>query len=332
MGATIKDVARAAGVSIKTVSRVLNDERYVGADTRHRVRAAMAALRFSPSTAARTLAGGRSRQVALVCDNPSPYYLFEIQAGVHARCVAAGVRLIVQPYDRASPDVARDIARLIDQARPDGLILTPPVTDDRPVLAMLVERGLPFVRISPGEAGPVSSVHIDNEGAAFDMAAYLAGLGHRRVAFVAGDPAYPTSARRLAGYARAVAELGLDDDPALVRQGRYDFASGAAAADALLALDRPPTAIFAGSDDMAAGVLAAAHRLGVRVPRDLSVAGFDDTALAGYVWPPLTTIRQPTRDLGHAAADLLFAGGGAVEARRLPHALVTRASTAPPLR
>lgn len=329
MRATIRDVAAAAGVSIKTVSRVLNNERYVGAATRARIEAAMTTLAFHPSQAARALAGRRSFQVALVCDNPSPAFLFEVQAGMRARCQEAGVRVLVQPYDRGSAGLAEDIASLVDQVRPDGLVLTPPVADHPAVLDALEARALPFVRISPGtDPGRSAAVTIDHEAAAFDMTRHLAGLGHARIGFVAGDPAYRVSERRRAGHLRALAEGGLAAEPALERPGRYDFASGAEAADALLSLPDPPTAIFAASDDMAAGVLAAAHRRGVRVPVDLSVSGFDDASLAGYVWPPLTTMRQPLRELGWHAADLLFAGGG--EQRVLTHSLVVRGSTAPP--
>lgn len=330
MRATIKDVSRIAGVSIKTVSRVLNNEKYVSATTRERVEAAMAALSFRPSLAARTLAGRRSFQIALICDNPSPYYVYEMQSGVRLRCLESQVRMIAQPYDRDSETILDDIAGLIDQVQPDGLILTPPVTDVQPVLDALLRRGIRFVRIAPGtQLDLTSSAFIDNEQAAFDMTAYLLGLGHRRIGFIMGDAAYATSAQRRDGHLRALGEAGAASDPDLVRLGRYDFASGAEATEALLALAEPPTAIFASSDDMAAGALAAAHRLGVAVPAALSIAGFDDTALASVVWPPLTTIRQPVRELARAAADLLLDPSGAVERRRIEHALIVRESTAP---
>jgi LacI family transcriptional regulator len=327
--ATINDVSARAGVSIKTVSRVINNERYVGAATRAKVETAIAELHFSPSQAARTLAGKRSFQVALLYDNPSPYYVFEMQAGVRARCVAENVRMIAQPYDRAALGVADDIIALIDELRLDGLILTPPITDHDALLAQLTARKMRFVRVSPGSAfASVPSVAIDNEAAAHDMTRYLLSLGHQRIGFIEGDAAYPTSQQRRAGFDRAMAEAGVAVDAALIQPGEYSFGSGAAAAEALLRLTMPPTAIFASSDDMAAGALAAAHRLGVNVPGDVSIAGFDDSALAEVVWPALTTIRQPTRDLAHAAADLLFNDEATPRQIILKHSLIIRGSTA----
>lgn len=326
MRATIKDVSAAAGVSVKTVSRVLNKERYVRTDTRVRVEDAIAALRFRPSLAARSLAGSRSFQVALIWDNPSPHYVFAVQEGVRARCDEEGVRMIAQPGGSAD-----GVEALLDAAAPDGLILTPPICDDAAVLAMLAQRGVPHVRISPGVDTTVgSSVFIDNHAAARAMTAHLLALGHRRIGFVAGHPDYAASAQRLGGYRQMLDDAGNAFDPALVATGRFDFRSGSTAAEALLDLARPPSAIFASSDDMAAGVLATAHARGIRVPEGLSIAGFDDTDLASLVWPPLTTIRQPTRDMAYAAADLLFRIDEGPQRRELPFALIERASTAPP--
>lgn len=330
MRVTIKDVAREAGVSIKTVSRVLNNERYVGAETRDRVLAVVERLNFRPSAAARSLAGGKSLQIALICDNPSPYYVYEMQLGVRDRCVRQGVRMLSQPYDRASPSLLGDIDALISAAHVDGLILTPPVSDHDALLDRLRERGTPFVRVSPGTCADGSdAVFIDNERAAAEMAEHLLALGHRRIGMIAGHPGYATSAQRTRGFLGALARAGITPEPGLLRTGTFDFASGAAETAALLALPAPPSAIFAASDDMAAGALATAHRLGVKVPEQLSIAGFDDTALAPVVWPALTTIRQPVRELGYAAADLLFAATPGGERRQIAHSLIVRESTGP---
>lgn len=330
MRVTIKDVSREAGVSIKTVSRVLNNEKYVGPETRARVAAVVARLNFRPSVAARALAGKRSFQIALICDNPSPYYVYEMQSGIRDRCEIDGVRMIAQPYDRESPNLIDEIESLVEATSVDGLILTPPVTDYPAVLDLLKRRKVRFVRVSPGtDVTLTSSTFIDNEAAAAAMTRHLIALGHRRIGFIAGHKSYATSAQRMSGYINALRDAGINLDLGLVRQGNYDFASGSAQGDALLSLARPPTAIFASSDDMAAGVLTAAHRRGVHVPDDLSVAGFDDTALAGYVWPPLTTIHQPTRDMAHAAADLLLADADSpIERREVPFELIIRGSTA----
>lgn len=331
MRATIKDVSDMAGVSMKTVSRVLNNEKYVSEKTRLRVERAMAELNFQPSVAARILAGKRSYQIALIYDNHSPHYIHQIQTGVWARCLEEGVRLLAQPTDVGSTQLAREIGGLIDQTQVDGVILSSPVTDAAAALEELERRGVPYVRISPGtEHERSSSVSMDDVQAADDMTSHLIALGHRRIGFVIGHSNHTASDLRLFGYRRALDRAGLAYEPKYVRPGAFDFASGEAAADVMLDLPQPPTAIFASNDDMAAGVLTVAHRRGLAVPGDLSVAGFDDTALASQLWPPLTTVRQPTRDLAFAAAGLLFDAQGDVVHRRLPHELVLRGSTAAP--
>ncbi len=331
MRATIKDVSDMAGVSMKTVSRVLNNEKYVSEKTRQRVERAMAELNFQPSVAARILAGKRSYQIALIYDNHSPHYIHQIQTGVWARCLEEGVRLLAQPTDVGSTLLAREIGGLIDQTQVDGVILSSPVTDAAAALEELERRGVPYVRISPGtEHERSSSVSMDDVQAADDMTSHLIALGHRRIGFVIGHTNHTASDLRLFGYRRALDRAGLAYEPKYVRPGAFDFASGEAAADVMLDLPQPPTAIFASNDDMAAGVLTVAHRRGLAVPGDLSVAGFDDTALASQLWPPLTTVRQPTRDLAFAAAGLLFDAQGDIVHRRLPHELVLRGSTAAP--
>ena len=328
--ATIRDVSRLAEVSIKTVSRVINRERYVSPATQQRVEQVMAELRFQPSSAARALAGHRSHQIAIICDNPNPWYVYEIQNGTRARCQRDHVRMIAQPYDRNSPTLLEDIVSLVDQVHPDGLVLTPPACDEVRVLEELLRRRVPFVRVQPGTLeGMTSSVSIDNGEAAAAMTRHLLELGHQRIGFIVGDRGYAASGHRLEGYARALAAAGIAVDAALIEQGFFDFASGAAAAERLLQQSEPPTAIFASNDDMAAGALTVAHRLGIAVPGRLSVAGFDDTGFAGIVWPALTTVRQPIRALAEQAVDLLLAPPERIESRRLPFELVVRDSTSP---
>lgn len=331
MRVTIKDVSRVAGVSIKTVSRVLNKEKYVREETKRRVEDAVAALNFSPSLAARTLAGRRSFQIALLYDNHSPHYIHQVQEGVWARTREEGVRMLAQPVDVASPNLAMEVGGLIDETHVDGIILSSPVTDAPEVLAELERRHIRFVRISPGtNHAMTSSVFMDDVQAADDMTSHLINQGHKRIGFVIGHPNHMASDQRHFGYRRALDRAGIAYEPNLVRQGAFDFESGRAAAEALIGLANPPTAIFASNDDMAAGILAYAHALGLDVPEDLSVAGFDDTALASLVWPPLTTIRQPVRDLAYTAASLLFGEQEGVIHQRLPHELVIRSSTGRP--
>ena len=328
--ANIRDVAARAGVAVKTVSRVLNDHPYVSAETRARVEAAMKELDFRPSVAARILSGAKSNQIALIYDNHSPYYMFQIQNGAWTRCQRDGIRLLAQPVDVADPTVGDQVRGLVSETHVDGIILSSPVTDCMPVLRALEAMDVPFVRISPGiNHAMTSSVFMDDAQAADDMTTHLINKGHRRIGFIKGHPNHRASEDRLFGYRRALDRAGIVFEPQLVRDGTFDFDSGVAAARSLLDIDQPPTAIFAANDDMAAGVLAVAHERGISLPDQLSVAGFDDTTLARTVWPPLTTIHQPMFDLAHTATDILITGGDIVH-RRLPHQLVERGSVAPP--
>ena len=325
MRSTISDVASAAGVSIKTVSRVLNNERYVRADTRARVSAAVAELDYQPSLAARSLGGRRSFQIAVVYDNPNPYYAHELQGGIRARATADGVRLIAQPYDRGAPGLAAEIGALINATQVDGLILTPPVTDRSDVLDLLAARGVRAVRVQPGnEHDRTPSAAIDNVSAASAMTARLIALGHRQIGFIGGPADYAVSEERERGFRSGMAAAGLSVEA--IRPGDFGFDSGVAAAGTLIPAG--VTAIFAASDAMAAGVLAAAHARGLSLPGDLSVGGFDDSALASSVWPPLTTVRQPLVELGWHAADLLLDADATDTRRVLPFEIVERGSTA----
>jgi len=328
MRATIRDVALQAGVSIKTVSRVLNNERYVRSDTRERVQQAVRALDFHPSLAARALSGRRGFQIGLVCDNPNPYYVHELQKGIRARAEADDVRLVVQPYDRAEDRLFDDIAALIAEVRFDGLILTPPVTDRSDVLDLLLNQGHKVVRVQPGSfENRTPATAINNRDAAQTMVARLVDFGHRRIGYVGGPAEYAVSADRERGYRLALERAGIPIEPGLICSGDFSLESGAAAAVRLIPAGA--TAIFASSDSMAAGVLGEAHRQGLRLPDDLSVAGFDDSALASSVWPPLTTVRQPLSELGWQAADLLLSDKTENVCRMLPFEIIERGSVAP---
>jgi LacI family transcriptional regulator len=322
---TIRDVAVAAGVSVKTVSRVLNDHPYVRADTKRRVDEAMRRLDFKPSIAARILSGAKSNQIALIYDNHSPYYMHQVLTGCWERCHDEGVRLLAQPVVVSDADVGDQVRDLISETHIDGAILSSPVTDCEPVLKALESMNVPFVRISPGtNHARSSSVYMDDVQAADDMTTHLVNLGHRRIGFIRGHPNHLASSERLAGYRRALDRAGIAHDPALIVDGEFDFDSGCRAALDFLDLPRRPTAIFASNDDMAAGALAVAHERGIDLPGELSVVGFDDTTLARTVWPPLTTVHQPVADLARTATSLLLSGEFAH--RRLDHRLVERSS------
>ena len=337
--ANIRDVAARAGVAVKTVSRVLNGHPYVSVPMRQKVERAMHELDFRPSVAARILSGSKSNQIALIYDNHSPYYMFQIQSGCWDCCKTHGIRLLAQPVDVADPDVGDQVRGLVGETHVDGIVLSSPVTDCPAVLRALDALDIPFVRISPGTNHALtSSVFIDDAQAADDMTTHLINMGHRRIGFIKGHPNHPGSDDRQFGYRRALDRAGIAFEPQLVMPGAFDFESGMAAGAVLLDLRHPPTAIFAANDDMAAGVMAAAHRRRLDVPVDLSITGFDDTATARSIWPELTTIRQPAAAMAARGVEILCAH---LIARRagtpfpplreaMAFTLVRRASDAPP--
>ena len=331
---TIDDVAALAGVSIKTVSRVLNDEPSVRPDTRGRVEEAMAALNYQPSLPARSLAGRRSNLIGLVYENPSANYVFDVQSGAMARCREGKLRLFIQSCNGLGDQLIGEVLAMIEQTHVDGLVVTPPLSANRALIALLERQGLPFVRIGPDEEDFDSpAVVIDDRAAAAAMADYLIDLGHERIGFIVGHPEHRSSHLRKEGYRSAFEARGLGAPDDLTEQGYNTAASGREAALLLLRRADRPTAIFASNDDMAAGVVLAAHELGLEVPRDLSVAGYDDTQLARIVWPTLTTIHQPTYNMSHCATGLLIdliRGNDVPRVTRLDFTMQKRGSTAPP--
>ncbi len=331
---TIHDVAKAAGVAIKTVSRVLNDEPNVRPETRARVLAAAEMLHFQPSLSARSLAGRRSYLIGLIYENPSANYLVDLQHGAMARCRQEKFRLFVHQCSGRDAELTRDVLGLIDQTHVDGLIVSPPLSESGHLIAALDERKIPFVRIAPSDPEhPSPYVDMDDAGASCEMTEYLIGIGHRRIGFILGDPTHSASTRRHSGYRTALDRHRIAFDPGIVRQGYFTFESGFELAREMLMLPAPPTAIFASNDDMASGVLLATHEMAIPVPQRLSVAGFDDTYIARIVWPRLTTVHQPTYDLAFSATGLLLDSLKSANARRsdrLPYKLIIRESTAPP--
>ena len=333
---TIVDVASKAGVSIKTVSRVMNQEPTVHPQTRALVLAVVAELNYRPQLSARSLAGAKSFLIGLLYYEPSAAYVAGIQRGATLRCREAGRHLVVESLQSNGADLQPQIEAMLAALRPDGMILTPPLCDNPRILALLRANGTPCVLISPaGDGHGLAQVVMDDALAAEELTNLLASLGHRHIAFVQGDQA--ASERRQRGFERAMKAHGLAVDPGLIVPGRFDFDSGVDGAHSLLSRAVPPTAVFAANDDMALGVLAAAQRLGISVPRDLSIVGFDDSRAATLVWPALTTVRQPVAEMAAAAVDLLLSGelkaGATADApvRVLAHEVIVRGSTAAPL-
>ncbi len=331
--AKIHDVAKRAGVSIKTVSRVVNREANVSAATRAAVMEAVAALSYRPNVFARSLASERSFLIGLLYDNPSASYVAGLQLGALARCREAGYHLVVELLEAEGPDLGQAVHSFVTESQLQGVILTPPLCDAPAVLEALTRAKTRFVRISPEKyLSGALTVSIDDHKAAFDMTTYLISLGHRRIGFIKGHPGHGASYARFEGYRAALAKAGVRLADELCVQGFFSYQSGMEAAEKLLSLARRPTAIFASNDDMAAAVLAAAQRHRLKTPGELSVAGFDDSLIAQVVWPRLTTCRQPIKEMAAEAVSMLVQkiSDEAPAERRLEHELIIRESTAPP--
>lgn len=345
---TIYDIARSAAVSPKTVSRVINRNPQVGAALRERVDKAIAELGYEPNLAARTLKGPRGYTLAMLTDpalvGPPGSddwdlvpYLGALEAAALRTAQQFGYRFVIEGIHLDGAAMAADLLRL-ERRQIDGVVLMPPACDHAALLDALDARGLPCVRLAPGEdAGRGATISIDERGAARTATEHLLELGHRRIAMIAGPIDHGAAASRIDGFRDAMAACPGTWTPPIER-GDFLPGSGYRLATALMGRAEPPTAIFAANDGMAAGVIAAGIDLGLRLPRDLSVVGFDDSDPAKYTWPPLTTIRQPLSMMAREAirllasmADGLSDGDAEADARvQLDYRLVVRRSTAPP--
>jgi LacI family transcriptional regulator len=329
---TIHDVAAGAGVSMKTVSRVFNHEPKVRPATRDKVFATARSLGYAPNISARRLAARRSFIVGLLYrDDDVNHYIPHIQHGALDACRARGYNLLLHPCQGENANAATEIQERARQALLDGFIVTPPLADSLTLLNELMRIRVPFVRVSQLHRGKLSpSIAVADRLGAYRMTEYLASLGHRNIAFIVGSEDQGASIDRLQGFRDAVEKLGLEQDRAWIRRGDFTFESGSRCMIELLALKRRPTAVFASNDDMAAGALLVAHRQGYEVPGDISIVGFDDIAMSQRLWPPLTTVRQPTRKAAFAATTLLLdslaSGDWAPKTSEIDTELVLRAS------
>jgi LacI family transcriptional regulator len=336
---TIEDVARAAGVSAMTVSRVINNGRNVRESTRAAVLEAVDKLNYSPNTAARSLAAGEATHIGLLYANPSASYLAQFLIGALHAARSAGVHLVIESCESEDADEQAEVTRRFATSDVEGVVLPPPLSESIPILAELDAMQIPVVTVAMGSARAVGlNVRIDDHAAAMEMTRYLLELGHRDIGFIKGHPNHVASHDRYRGFCDAMSEAGLDCDKAPTEQGYFSYRSGLIAGDRILSRPNPPTAIFASNDDMAAAAISVAHRRGLNVPQDLSIVGFDDTALATSIWPELTTVKQPIAAMAEAALELLIADlrrrrSGAphkfVE-RVLSHAMIIRESAGSP--
>ncbi len=335
---SVYEVARLAGVSPATVSRVLSGSTHpVSPDTRARVLRCVEQLGFRPNRVARALATARTHTIGAIVHDISDPYFGEVVRGLEDEGRLADYQVFVCSSDR---DPGRELAYVhaLVSYRVDGLVFVGGGIEDRSYqreLARVIDgfrsAGRAVVALAPN-ALKVPSFTVDNYGGAREMTRYLLGLGHRRVGFVSGPPQLRTSRVRLAGYRAALREAGVRFDPNLVETGWFTTEGGAKAIASLLERCPDVTAVLAANDVMAFGVLHDLAGRGIRVPEEVSVAGFDDVHMAAFLQVPLTTVHVPMYQIGRegARAVLDILAGRQVRSRRLPVRLVIRASTAPP--
>lgn len=342
---TIDDVAALAGVARVTVSRVLNGGPNVSDKVRQAVLAAVEKLQYKVNMQARSLAGGRSRVLGLIYSSdvenePNSFYIAGIELGALRACGQVGFQLGTHAVNQHSLRKAETVMELMRSRRYDGLILTPPFSDDTELLEKIKAARFPVVALSAGRPAQqiIPSVSIDDEAAGFELTRYLLSLGHKRFAFIKGLEGHVSAEDRYAGFVRALEMAGLDPKAARVERGSFTFRSGTDIAVKILGAPDRPTALVCANDDMAVGALFAAHKMGLSLPRELSVVGFDDTPVSEIIWPPLTTIHQPLKTMGARAAEILFdnVGGEASPVSDnglvtlVPHRLVIRESATTP--
>lgn len=353
---TMADVARSAGVSVATVSHVLNGTRPVLPHTRQAVLEAVDALDYTPNTLARSLVTSRTRSIGLAVSAISNPYFTEILQGVEAAALDAGYSLLIaDPHD--DPAHERKVVQLLHERRVDGMIVAPSAHPDD-LVAYLGRHAVPTVfldRVLPTADRPTSAPHLDqpardqtasgmpspdrpcfdqvcaeSTGPMAGLVAHLTGLGHRRIGLVAGLPGLSTTTERITGYRQALAAAGLAHDEDLVVSGNSESEGAERATAALLSLPAPPTALVTANNAMTIGALRALRRRGLAVPDDMALCCFDDFAWADLFSPRLTAVAQPSREIGAQAVrvllDRLAAPDRPARTVRLPCSFVHRTS------
>jgi LacI family transcriptional regulator len=306
---TINDVARIAGVSKKTVSRVINRSPLLNDDTRRRVEDVIAELAYIPNPQARALALRRNFLIGLVHDNPNAQMVMNVQQGILEALHGTEFELVVRPVDRGSATMLVDLRHFLERQRLFGLVLLPPISENDTIAKLCAEIGCRYVRMGSARLDDDDHMVASNDCEAVRGATeYLIAQGHRRIGLIAGPHGFRSARERRLGFEQALADAGIALPRSMIADGNYTFESGLTAAERLLDLMPRPTAIFACNDEMAAGVMHAARQRGLDIPKDLSIVGFDDTPVAAHVWPPLTTVRWPIASMARSAALKLTAG------------------------
>jgi LacI family transcriptional regulator, galactose operon repressor len=330
--ATIRDVARAAGVSVATVSRALNNHARVRTETRSRVNAAAHALDYTPNPVARSLITSRTHAFGVLLPDLYGEFFSEVLRGIDLRARRDGFHLLVSSSHADGEDMVDALRSM--RGRIEGLIVMAPDVDTA-TLVKAAGAGFPLVLLDPGlRVVGCDSISIDNEAGAVSAVDHLVRLGHRRLATITGPAQNADAQQRLHGFRWALAERGLASDPELEVEGDFTEPSGYAAVGRLLAATSRPTAIFAANDYMAIGAMSALTQAGLRVPEDMAIVGFDDIAMARYLNPPLTTVSVDLVDLGARAVERLLRNQTGASTRRrhdvTPATLVVRRSCGSP--
>lgn len=332
---TINSVATYAGVSKKTVSRVLNNEPNVSPATREKVLKVFKELDYTPNPIARGLARNRSFIIGCLYDNPSKSYITRVQSGALEACHKHNYNLLIHPCELRGDALIANIENLLMTSRLDGLVLTPPFSDSLELIEFLQKKNVNYARVASAIEGDESiSVRSNDEQGAFEITEHLIELGHSHIAFIKGHPDHSATEQRFSGYQRALSTHNLTFDDKLVAEGNFSYHSGADSAKAILDINPRPSAVFASNDYMAAAVLKLATQRQLKVPDDISIAGFDNAPIARHIWPGLTTIAQPVEEMTRQAVDLLIEqiGGTQAQVRQttLEAKLITRESTSKP--
>lgn len=304
---TINDVARIAGVSKRTISRVINGSPMVGQATRERVEKIIKEVNYHPDKQARGLASNRSYLLGLIYDNPDALYIDQVQRGALDICSSLGFELVVHPCQWQSEDFIEDCLNFASRSRVDGIIVIPPVSESDKLAEAFKSIKLPCIRIASTDLGDPDNIVIsDDRGAMTDIAEHLIELGHTDIAMITGPMAFHSSKERFEGFKNALRVKGLDLPENRIQFGENTYETGIECARALLTQTPRPTAIFANNDEMAAGAVRVSSDLGIKIPDDLSIAGFDDNIIASRIIPSLTTIKRPVQKIARLATQKLI--------------------------
>ena len=308
MAVTIKDVSKDAAVSIKTVSRVINNEENVAKATKAKVLLSVKKLGFKPNKSAQSLRSKKSYMLALLYDNPNKSYLADVQSGIFNACKNTGYNLVIQECDYKSNKLKNDIVQFVEDFKIDGLIITPPLSDMAEFLQNLDNYQIEYSVIAPSTLNTESLYVSSNDyEAAFTLTSQIIKHGHKDIGFIKGHPKHSASHLRFNGYLDAMKSHGIEKNDQWIKQGNFSFKSGFDAGVEIFHSEKIPTAIFASNDSMAAGIMKSAQMKGMKVPNDLSLAGFDDSPIAHQIWPALTTVKQPVEKMAAHAAKILIA-------------------------